>query len=140
MRLNNEQKLQTLRTIDKFDKIGRDGVVDLLQKDTDEFGANLDPVSAGLIGLFLDTDGATNEETLDNVKKFFKHAGRVRSRLQLMIALEETVDSDGKTKWDRLLEMQPNDDESWNDGGRPANIAWALDDMVEVMASRRGVK
>jgi hypothetical protein len=37
---------------------------------------------------------------------------------------------DGTTMWDRLLAMTPNDDETWERGGRPKNIAWALDDML----------
>ena len=59
--MTTETELQALRCIDKFDKIGRDGVVELLQKPPEEFGANLDPVSAGVIGLLLDTAGKTNE-------------------------------------------------------------------------------
>lgn len=129
--------LQVLRTIDKFDKIGRDGVVALLQKPVEEFGAGLDPVRAELVGLFLDTKGATNEETLNNMRAFFKHAGLVRTRLDLMVMLEEAVEADGTTKWDRLLALRANEDQTWSDGGRPANIAWALDDMVLVLNSCR---
>lgn len=130
-----EQRLQILRSIDKFDRIGRDGVVALLQKPAEEFGASLDPVSAGLVGLFLDTTGATNEETLNNIRTFFARLGRVRCRVDLMVAMEEQVEADGKTKWDRLLAMRANADETWNDGGRPANIGWALDDIVAALLS-----
>lgn len=135
--MTNPQYLQVLRSIDKFDKIGRDGVVALLQKPVEEFGANLDPIRAELIGMFLDTRGDTNEETLNNISLFFKHAGRVRTRLDLMVMLEEAVEPDGKTKWDHLLAMRANEDQTWSNGGRPANIAWALDDMVKVLISTR---
>lgn len=135
--MTNSQYLQVLRSIDKFDKIGRDGVVALLQKPVDEFGANLDPVRAELVGMYLDTTGATNEETLDNIGAFFKRAARVRTRLDLMVMLEEAVEPGGKTKWDRLLAMPTNEDQTWNDGGRPANIAWALDDMVLALTKQK---
>lgn len=129
----DQRYLQVLRSIDKFDKIGREGVVELLQKPVEEFGADLDPVRAGLIGQFLDVRGKMNEETLSNMEAFFTHAGKVRRRLDLMVFLEETVGPDGKTKWDQLLEMRPNRDDTWSDGGRPANIAYALDDIAAVV-------
>lgn len=135
--MTDPQYMQVLRSIDKFDKIGRDGVVALLQKPLEEFGANLDPVRAELVGMFLDTTGATNEETINNISAFFAHAGRVRTRLDLMVMLEEGVEPDGKTKWDRLLAKRANEDQTWSNGGRPANIAWALDDMVSVLISTR---
>ena len=133
-----DQRLQVMRSIDKFDKIGRDGVVELLQKPDDEFGANLDPVRAELVGMFLDTKGETNEEAFVNLSKFFMQSSRVRTRLDLMCVLDEAVEPDGRTKWDRLLSMPTTEDQTWRDGCRPANIAWALDDMVNsLIASRR---
>lgn len=143
----NDRYLQVLRSIDKFDKIGRDGVLSLLQKPVEEFGANLDPVSAGIVGLFLDTSGETNDQTISNMMEFFKHASKVRCRLEVMAVLEESIEDDGKTAWDRLLAMRTNADETWNNDGRPANIAWALDDMVIALRStikseytRNGIK
>ncbi len=132
--MSDETKLQVLRTIDKFDKIGRDGVVELLQKPVAEFGAALDPVRAGLIGLFMDVNGSSNEQTVQDIGRFFGHAKKVGSRLEMMAVLEETVDDGGITAWDRLLDMPQNEDETWNDGGRPANIGWALDDILELAA------
>ena len=125
--------IQVLRTIDKLDKIGRDGVVDLLQKPVSEFGADLDPVRAALIGMFLDTGSDSNGQTLENIGVFFQSVARVRSRLDLMVALEDREVEPGVTAWDRLLCLPCNDDETWRDGGRPANIAWALDDIVKAM-------
>lgn len=133
----NARYLQALRSIDKFDKIGRGGVVELLQKPEEEFGANLDPVQAELIGMFLDVNGATNEETLNNMAEFFQHAGRIRTRVDLMVLLDSSEDASGKTKWDHLLAMRTNEDQTWRDGARPANVAWALDDMVKALISMR---
>ena len=123
--------IQVLRTIDKFDKIGRDGVVALLQKPADEFGAGLDPIRAELVGRFLDTKGASNAETLDAIKGFLASAGKIRTRMELLEALESTTKEDGRTGLDLLLALRPNEDQSWANGGRPENIAWALDDLVE---------
>ena len=123
-------KLQVLRTIDKFDKIGRDGVVELLQKPEEEFGANLLPVQAELIGDFLDVK-------LDDMPAFFAHAAGVMSRIKMMALLEDTIDPDGGTKWDKLLSMRQNEDQTWNNGGRPENIGWALDDMIKALAYKQ---
>jgi hypothetical protein len=125
---------QVLRTIDKHDKIGTEGVVALLQKPPAEFGASLDPVTAGLVGQFLSIKGATNEETLDRLRSFFTHAGRVSSRLRLMAELERAETALGVTKWDELLDMPPNGNQTWDNGGRPENIGWALDDILDVAA------
>jgi histidyl-tRNA synthetase len=133
----DEQYLQVLRSIDKYDKIGVDDVVELLQKPIEEFGANLDPISARFFGLFLKTTGETNKETLDNIEKLLKRAPRIRTRIDLIVLLEETLEPNGKTKWERLLEMRRNEDQSWNNGGRPANIAWALDDIVDALITKR---
>lgn len=134
--VSGETKLQVLRTIDKFDKIGRDGVVELLQKPVAEFGAALDPVRAGLIGLFMDVDGSSSEQTVDKIGRFFGHAKKVGTRLDLMGVLEGAADDSGRTAWDRLLDMPQNEDETWKDGGRPANIGWALDDILELVVQR----
>lgn len=127
----SEQQIQILRCIDKADKIGRDGVVALLQQPAEDYGAGLDPVRANLIGLYLDTKGETDEATIENLSKFFARASRVRARLDMMANLEEIEASDGTTAWDRLLAMPANTDQTWNNGGRPENIAWALDDLVK---------
>lgn len=72
-------EIQILRTVDKLDKIGVPGVIDLLQKPAEKFGANLDPVRAELVGSFLNSRGATNGETLENLRAFFPHASLVAS-------------------------------------------------------------
>lgn len=125
--------LQVLRTLDKFDAIGRDGVVELLQKPAAEFGADLDPVQAGLVGLFLDCSGTSNKQTIDKVKRWFANARNVRSRVDMMALLEGH--GEGETAFDRLLRMPANDDNTWSDGRRPRNIAWALDDLATALAS-----
>lgn len=133
----DEQRLQVLRTIDKFDKIGVDGVVALLQKPTSEFGAGLTEWQAQLIGRFLCVTGDSSERTIANAKKWFTDAKRVRDRINLMCLLEETVHFDGSTSWDRLLSMTANPDNTWSDSGRPTNLGWALDDILQVLAGER---
>lgn len=125
--------LQILRTIDKFDKIGRDGVVELLQKPAEEFGADLDPVRAAMVGLFLDSAvGDSNEQTIANIERTMAHIAKIRGRLDLMCKLEDTVVDAraGETAWDRLLNMPVNADNTWTGRGRPRNVAWALDDLL----------
>lgn len=130
----NSQQLQILRSIDKCDKIGINGVIELLQRPEEEFGANLNPVLANLIGMFLNTKGVNNAGTLDNIKAFFKRATLVSNRIRLMVIFEETViDDNGRTLWEQLIEMPTNRNETWSNNGRPANIGWALDDIVEVL-------
>lgn len=125
--MTNIQYIQICRSIDKFDKIGRDGVVFLLQKPIEEFGANISPVHAELIGRFLDI------KCISDLNAYFKYAQHIRTRLDLMVLLEKTIESDNITKWDQLLAMPSNEDQTWSNGGRPANIAWALDDMIAVI-------
>jgi hypothetical protein len=124
--------LQILRTIDKLDKLGKDGVVELLQKPESEFGAGLDVISANLIGLFLDNgQGKTNEQTIERMSSYLGHAIKVKSRIDLMVALEENILEDGQTSWDKLLAMPSNEDETWDNKGRPKNIGWTLDDLIK---------
>ena len=127
------ERLQVFRTIDKFDKLGKDGVIELIQKPVSEFGANLMPWQAVLIGEIFDTKGAFNNETLSNLSKYMKRVGMVSARFKLMTFLEENVGNDRLTAWDRLLGMKPNVNETWDFGGRPANIAWAIDDIIGII-------
>jgi hypothetical protein len=129
-----EKQIQVLRTMDKLDRIGTEGVVALLQKPPAEFGAQLDIIQAELIGLFLGTTGETNEETIRNAEDFRSHAGKVMGRVEMMGFLEGHKVGDGETALDRLLAMPTNDDEVWSPGHRPKNIAWALDDLVSVLS------
>lgn len=129
---------QILRTLDKHDKIGTNGVVELLQKGPEDFGAGLDPVRAGLIGQFLECKGADSTETIANMKKWFYHAGKVMSRLRFIDILDQIETSQGKTMLDDLLDMPTNADETWSDGRRPHNIAFAIDDIISVIMAGRG--
>lgn len=128
-----DQKTAVLRTIDKVDKLGVAGVVELLQKPPEEFGADLDPVRAAFFGMFLSagSDGAAdNARTLETLRDMGARAALIGGRLALMCAMDETVvDEDGTTAWDRFLAMPPNTDNTWSGEGRPANIGWALDDL-----------
>jgi len=134
-----KQRMQVLRTIDKFGKIGPDGVRELLQKPLAEFGAELDPVRAEFIVRLLTPaqPGGSNQEILRGIAELTSHAQLVGSRL--MAALEKTIVAEsGETAWDRLLAMPPNEDNSWSDGGRPQNIGWALDDLRNEKEDGRG--
>jgi hypothetical protein len=135
----NDFNLQVLRTIDKYDKIGADGVFRLLtdgmkDKESGAYipGVGLDKVNATLLVEFIQTTGNSNEETLENMEKWFSKAAKIKNRIDLMILMEETViDSKGTTLWDILIHMSQNENETWENGGRPKNIAWALDDILE---------
>jgi hypothetical protein len=135
--MSKSECVQVLRTIDKYDKIGEEGIEVLLQKPLEEFGANLDPIRAELITRFVAVKGVNNSDTLDKMSKSLEHCGKVMARVNLMAALDSIVDCGEKTAWDRLLETRRNDDETWTDGGRPANIGWALDDIIEAMIAAR---
>ncbi|MDQ2091702.1 histidine--tRNA ligase [Marimonas arenosa] len=70
---DEEQAADVLRTIDKFDKVGEDGVRELLGKGRlDASGAYIDgvgltPEQSEPVIAFLTSKGATNEETLSNL-------------------------------------------------------------------------
>ena len=119
-----------LRTIDKCDRIGIEGVVALLQKPESAFGAGLDKITAQWIGQFLGTKGQNNDETIANMRAWFARASLIQRRLDLMTSLESTDAGDGRTQWDNLIDTPPNGDQSWSNGGRPENIGWALDDIA----------
>lgn len=112
-------RTQVLRSIDKYDRLGRVGVYELLTTGrTDESshfmpGCGLNPLEALAILRFIET-GAPKQMDL------------VASRFDMMIALEETVvdETTGRTAWDVLLDMKPE------------NIAWALDDLVDARNNR----
>lgn len=116
---NNPAALQTLRTIDKVDRIGWDGVQKILTEPLPQ-GPGLHPTQAALLCGIL------------KAKNYITSAPMLLDRINIMTALDAdtTKDASGRTAWERLLEMPANADETWNDGKRPANIAWALDDLV----------
>ncbi len=134
-----DRKTQALREIDKLDKIGIDGVCLMLGgglHDTSgafNKGIGLLPIEVGMIRLFLaETTGHdSNEETLASLNEIMGRLTQIRGRIDLMCLLEENV-VNGTTSWDRLLAMPTNENNTWN-GGRPKNIAWALDDLIAVI-------
>lgn len=118
-------KLQVLRSIDKYDRVGDCGLFDLLTK------GKMDSS-----GAFIDGANLSSSKALFLVSLVSKNRN-LHARLNLIEALENEVirqgeDNCGWTAWDELLNMPINEDETWKDGGRPANIAWALDDIIEV--------
>jgi hypothetical protein len=122
--------------MDKCDKIGVDGVVDLLQKPPEEFGAGLNAIQAGLVGLFLGCKADNSQDAISNMESFFSRAKKVTARIELMVHLDSLpVDGGTKTAWDALIVMPVNADETWSNGRRPANLAWALDDIISVLST-----
>lgn len=124
-----------LRTIDKADKIGIEGVIELLQKPVSQFGADLDKIRAAWIGEFISSrsaDGDT-EKTLENMRAWFDRAPIVLRRMQMINVLDRVDLGDGYTKLDELIDMDQNEDETWTSTARPKNIGWALDDLIKVL-------
>ena len=72
-----DKRLIALRAIDKLDKIGLDGVRDLLTKGrkdgSGDFtpGAGFSEAQADLIVEFLKTKGGNNQETLFKMRRWF---------------------------------------------------------------------
>jgi len=75
--MTEKQKLQVLRTIDKLDRLGPEAIMALLTDGRrDESGAWIDgcglsQTQAELILHFINIRGATNEETLALMARFF---------------------------------------------------------------------
>lgn len=145
---DEEERKNILRQIDKFDKIGIDGVCAMLGDGlTDKSGAfnkgaGLLPIQVSIIRLFLESgrEAKTYEEQLNAFAETEKHIRCAHNRIELMAKLEESViDEHGATAWDRFLALRPNADNSWSDGGRPKNVGWALDDILENVR-RRGLQ
>ena len=144
----DQQAVQVMREIDKLDKIGLDGVCAMLGdglKDTSgafNKGVGLDPLRIGMIRLFFEEsaahEGSTNDQRLEQLEKAMGRVSQVRNRIDMMIALEEHIYADGSTAWDRLLSMPACDRDTWENGKRPKNVAWALDDIVKVIRAQRG--
>jgi len=132
--MNSEQRLQTLRTIDKVDKIGIDGVVELLQKPADEFGVDLMECQAILIGEFCGAKGETNSETISKLRDQFARMDMVSSRFKLIGLMEENH------TLDVFLALKPNKDNTWKNRGRPENIAWALDDIISLCKNNMAIE
>ena len=142
LELTSSVRLQVLREIDKLDKIGIDGVCAMLgdgMRDASgafNKGVGLHPLQIGMIRIFFDN----SEGGFEALERSMKRLSQISQRIHFMAHLEETVvcAASGETAWDRLLAMPTNDDETWKNGGRPANIAWALDDIIQGLAPYRG--
>ncbi|MEN0039851.1 MAG: hypothetical protein AAF764_00800 [Pseudomonadota bacterium] len=130
------QRIQVLRTIDKMDKIGLNGVREKLQAPREEFGAELHPIQAELLCNFIrPDDGPHGGCTIETLMARCKHLTLVSSRFKLIELLDgkATEDADGQTAWDRLLSMPVCARQSWENGCRPENIGWALDDLTQTI-------
>lgn len=147
----NAAEMQVLREIDKLDRLGLDGVMAMLGEGmTDASGAHksgvgLAPHQIGMLRLFFAPLVDGTDEAMDNAARLTEMAARfarlraIRGRLDLMAALEEMPAAEGGTLWDRLLAMPCNADDTWGPGARrPANIAFAIDDVVEALMRAGG--
>lgn len=111
------QTVQILRSLDKQDRVGEAGVIDLLtngrRDESGDFtpGCGLSVAQAvTLLGLLKCVNATFNPD----------HEGSVlvARRFALIEAMESAVnEKTGRTAWDELIDM------------RPANVAWALDDI-----------
>jgi hypothetical protein len=119
----NATWLQILREVDKLDRVGAEGVFDRLTKGAkDESGAFVPGVGlpAGKAALLLGMI-----------------AGKpIIDRIAVMHALESHENPDGSTAWDEFLALPTNVDNTWRDGKRPKNIAWAIDDLIVSIRKR----
>ena len=124
-------RIQVLREIDKLDKIGPDGVRAMLTTGAMDAsgafnkGVGLHPFQAEFL---ISAISGNREDPLG-------HMRRLCNRMDMLVALEETVldAQTGETAWERLLAMPRNADETWGQNSRPANIGWALDDLVKIV-------
>jgi len=98
--------------------------------------ANLMEWQAELIGMFLDCASSSNEETIDNVRSRFSRASMIKNRILFMVELDQMKGPNGLTALDNLLAMETNSNETWENGNRPENIAFALDDMLKFIKAR----
>lgn len=122
--MQDQNKLQILRHIDKLDRVGPEGVFDRLttgaKDDSGAFisGVGLEKSTALLLLGFVVTDRP------------------IMARIDLMVKLNAHELPSGGTALDWLLDMPANADNTWKEGGRPANIAWALDDILAYLRKR----
>lgn len=112
-------RLQVLRTLDKYDRVGDRGVFDLLTT------GRVDASGAATPGCGLSNGQAMGLIGFLNVGK----ENLISRRFRLMVLLEETIIGEGgRTAWDALLDM------------RPVNIGWALDDLWEALSQPQEAK
>jgi histidyl-tRNA synthetase len=113
--IDDEKKLQIYRSIDKYDRVGDQGLFDLLTK------GRMDKSGAFIPGCGLDICQAASIIAFVNMGK----NTRVAKRFAMLERLERTIiDDSGKTALDLLLDTQPK------------NIGWALDDMIHAMEKK----
>lgn len=118
--------LQILRSLDKHDRLGDEGVFELLTTGRkDESGS------------FTEGCGLSNSRAAFLVA--FLNVGKdnlIANRFWLMSKLEESETESGETQWDILLNMRVNEDNTWENYGRPNNIGWALDDLYKILVAK----
>lgn len=116
--------LQILRSLDKQDRIGEDGVFKLLTTGRrDSSGAFTpgcgltDSHAVFILGMNRCTSAAFNPDKKEDVL--------IYNRFMLMMILEESLvdEETGKTAWDYLLDQVEKIENP--------NIGWILDDLVE---------
>jgi len=128
---------QSLREIDKWDKVGPDGVLARLTTGlTDQSGAEIPgvgvhPVQAEALVAFIDGRFGAGVKGMET---WFDTIG---GRFALMTFLDQAPcgDTEGYTLWDKLIDMPVNPDQSWSGDARPENIGWALDDILNLLKS-----
>lgn len=121
-----EARLDVLRAMDGFDRLGPIGVFERLTT------GRRDASGAWVAGC-----GITSAQAV--VLLGVLVGPTVNDRLAMMARLEEKVIGPaGYTAWDAVLDMQANDDETWARGGRPRNIGFALDDLIELAKGAAG--
>lgn len=108
-------------------------VFELLQKPEAEFGAGLQLRQAEVICWIFDIPRRPSTEWLTGLTKLARKIAQVKGRIDLRALLEETTVG-AESAWDRLLAIPVNVDKTRRDGGRPANIGWALDDILHVLS------
>lgn len=108
----DKRQLQFLRTIDKLDRFGIDYISELLMKPLPD-GPNL---SLGQTMI---------------VRTFLQPFDRINYRLGMINYLDKQKFNEDYTGLDWLIDLPCNEDQTWKDNGRPSNIAWALDDLIE---------
>lgn len=132
--------LNVLRVIDKYDKVGVDGVIKLLSTGLEDssgtfiVGLGLNQYQIHVITEFLSTKGETNQETINNLYHLFCKLTAVEmivkndmvvSRLEVINILDDV----GLLDW--FVVMPVNSDNEWSPGNRPYNIGWAIDDLIK---------
>lgn len=124
-------QIQALREIDKWDKVGAEGVYQrltdgLIDKSGAKIpGAGLHSIQAEAILAFIDGRFGTG---IYGMRNWFDLIGG-RFRMIAFLESQPSPDRPSMTKWDDLIEMPTCENNTWENGCRPKNIGWALDDI-----------